>query len=494
MIKVSVSKTTAKGYATGQAYIVRQQEVTIDQNKITQQEVQREIYRYEDAVLKAKEELKELAKKSPIFEAHMILVEDMMLYDGVVNKIKDEFNNAEAALQRTGNEFVEMFENIDDEYMRERATDMKDVTFRIMRHLKGIPENAFLNMTKPCIVVANDLTPSEVSQMNMKFVVGLITQEGGITSHVSIIAKNMGIPCFVGVDGILEKVKSDDIIIMDALESEILIHPDEATINLYEKSAIAYSQRQQEIKRMGNLPSVTVDQRKFCLCGNVGSLEDIKQAILQPIDGIGLFRSEFLYMEKDHFPTEQEQFDAYQNAALLLEKKELIIRTLDIGGDKKLKYYEFMNEENPFLGYRAIRICLDQPEIFKTQLRAILRASAYGNIKIMFPMIISLEELYEAKRILEACKGELTKEEIDFDKDIKVGMMIETPASVFLAEDFAKEVDFFSIGTNDLTQYILAVDRGNQKIATLYNTYHPAVLRAIYHTILSGHKQGILVG
>lgn len=489
-----VKKHASKGYAIGPAYVVKQVQAEPDTTKIDESQVADEVARYENAVETAKMQLELLARSSEIFKGHLALVQDFALRDGVISKIKAEKVNAELALQNTRDEFVKIFESMPDEYMRERAADVKDVSKRLLLILKGIDDNPFAQMYEDSIIVAEDLTPSDTAKMNMKKVLGFVTEGGGITSHVSIIAKNMGIPCLVGAGSLLHDIKNGDMLLMDAGKGKVILDPDEELLKNFRAEADKFKVHQKELEEMRALPSVTEDGKSFELCANVGNISDVEKALEYQIDGVGLFRSEFLYMENTHFPTEEEQFLAYKEAVELLDGKELTIRTLDIGGDKGLDYYTFPEEENPFLGYRAIRISLDQEELLYTQLRAILRASAFGTIRIMYPMIISMEELEKANGILKNCMAQLKEEGAAFDREIKVGMMIETPAAVMMAEDLAKCVNFFSIGTNDLTQYFLAVDRGNQKIAAMYNSFHPAVLRAIYHTIQSGHKYGVKVG
>jgi phosphotransferase system enzyme I (PtsI) len=493
MIAIHVEKTASRGIVIGKAFIVEKPSLNHNFTKIDDKDIEKEIKRYESAVANAVTELEGLAKSNTIFEAHLEMARDITLYEGVITKIKDEKQNADAALEATAAEFIQIFENMEDEYMRERAADIKDIRYRLMCGLHGIKPNPFAEISEQVILIAEDLAPSDTACLNLNYILGFITQEGGVTSHVSIMAKGLEIPALVGVQGIIEQVKQNDLIIMDAGKGIILLQPDETTILTYQQLQQEQQKKQEELAKINHLPAITKDGKQVHLCTNVGSIKDIKKALNYKMDGVGLFRSEFLYMDNTHFPTEEEQFEVYKEAAQLCSK-ELTIRTLDIGGDKALSYYEFDKEENPFLGWRAIRISLDMRDMFKTQLRAILRASAFGIIRIMFPMIISLEELRRSKEILEECKTELKKQNIACDHNIEVGMMIETPASVILVEDFAKEVDFFSIGTNDLTQYLLAVDRGNKKISALYNSFHPSVLRSINRVIKAGNQNKIKVG
>ncbi|WMJ86406.1 phosphoenolpyruvate--protein phosphotransferase [Anaerocolumna sp. MB42-C2] len=490
---LKVDKTASKGIVIGKVYLVQKTEFKVNTVSVTEDDVEKEIVRFEAAVTKVKEDLIPLAETNPIFGAHLEMVKDITLYDSITVKIKEDKYNAEYALETVTGEFIQMFESLEDEYMRERAADMKDIRDRLLSSLQGITSNPFEKIKEPVILVAEDLSPSDTAKLNLKYVLGFITRDGGVTSHVSIMAKGLGIPALVGATDILKEVKEDDTVILNAGSGEIIINPDSDTVNRYQNLKSEYDKRQMELTKQGHLPAVTKDGRKVSLCVNAGNVQDIKNALQYHIDGVGLFRSEFLYMENTHFPTEEEQFSVYKEAALLCSE-ELTIRTLDIGGDKSLSYYRFEKEENPFLGWRAIRISLELKDMFKDQLRAILRASAYGNIRIMFPMIISPEELRMAKEILKECQEELNNRNIPWNKQIEVGMMIETPASVILAEDFAKEVDFFSIGTNDLTQYILAVDRGNKKISRMYNSFHPSVIRSIARIIKAAHDNNIKAG
>ena len=494
MKKIKVEKTSSKGIVMGKVFLVKEQDLNPKSGSISKAQADGEKNQYEMAVEEVKSDLRPLAETSDIFAAHLELVQDISLKEGVLEKISTGLCNAEQALHNTVEEFQMIFESMEDEYMRERAADLVDIRNRLMRKLKGIGERDFDGIHKKVILVAKDLTPSDTSKLNTDYILGFITELGGVTSHVSIMARGLGIPALVGVQGFLQEVKADDLVIMDAGTGDIFINPNQETIEFYNAKAKELATSEKEMQKAAHLPTITKDGRTLEVYANVGNLDDVKNAVSHKIDGVGLFRSEFLYMEKDHFPTEEEQFIVYKEAAEMMAGKELTIRTLDIGGDKGLDYFEFPKEENPFLGYRAIRIGLDREEILKTQLRALLRASAYGNIRIMYPMIISVEELKKANAILQNCMQELKEEGISYSGEVKTGVMIETPAAVMIAEELAEIADFFSIGTNDLTQYFLAVDRGNQKISVLYNSFHPAVLRAIDKTIKSGHKKGRKVG
>ncbi|WP_317367048.1 phosphoenolpyruvate--protein phosphotransferase [uncultured Tyzzerella sp.] len=490
--KLFVEKTSSKGIVIGKAYVIQKADLTPENYAITSKD--EEINKFKEALKEAKQEIENLAKDSEIFQGHNMIVEDITLYDAVISRISDEMQNVQVAVANSIEEISNVFRMMDDEYMKERATDVKDVGSRIMSKLKGINVNPFENIKEEVVLIAEDLTPSDTALIDLSLVKGVITELGGVTSHLSIIARNLSLPALVGVNGIIESVVDNDIIVMDAYKGNIIINPEVNELEEYKNLQENFNKQEEMLKKLENLKAITKDGREVQLCANVGNILDIEMAVKHNIDGIGLFRSECLYMESTHFPTEEEQFKVYKQAALLCKDKEVTIRTLDIGGDKSLPYYKFDFEENPFLGWRAIRISLELKDVFKAQLKAILRASAFGYIRIMYPMIISIEEIIEANKLLEQCKQELRDENIKFDEKIEVGIMIETPASVILADEFAKYVDFFSIGTNDLTQYMLVVDRGNKKISNMYNSFHPVVLQSIKKVIDAGHKENIKVG
>jgi phosphoenolpyruvate-protein phosphotransferase len=487
MEKICVDKTASRGIAVAPVYLYLDPDLSADCSQISEGQVQEELDKFAEAKAAVISDLTALSQKNEIFAAHLEIADDFMLQDGVENKVKNELKNVQQAVSETIEEFAVIFESMDDEYMKERAADVKDIGKRLMARIKHVKLPDLGGIAEPVVVVARDMFPSDTVKIDSSLVKGIITEEGGVTSHVSIIAKSMGIPTLVGVKGILSKVADGEVICMNAKEGVIIVQPDEAAVKEYQRQKEFYESEKARLEGLRNTPAVTKEGKRIYLCANVGNLQDIRNALPVNIDGVGLFRSEFLYMQNTHFPTEEEQFKVYKEAAEL-SSKELTIRTLDIGGDKELSYYEFEKEENPFLGWRAIRISLDMKDMFKDQIRAILRASAFGHV------IISIEELREAKAVVEECKKELEEKGQAFDREIEMGMMIETPASVLLADAFAKEADFFSIGTNDLTQYILAVDRGNKKIAKRYDYFHPAVLKAIAQVIEAGHKEGIKVG
>ncbi len=420
----------------------------------------------------------------------MMMVEDDDYNDSICNIMKEQQLNAEYAVATTGDNFSEMFAQMDDDYMKARAADVKDISERLIAVLSGTSADMGI-MAEPVILVAEDLAPSETVQMDKSKLLGFITRLGSSNSHTAILAKTMSIPAIIGVD--IQKEWNGKLAIIDGYKGLITIEPEEDYLKEMTEKMEEEERQKQLLKELKGKETVTLDGRSIHLYANIGGVGDTASALQNGAEGIGLFRSEFLYLEQDHYPTEEEQFQAYKTVAENMAGKKVIIRTLDIGADKQVEYFNMEKEENPAMGYRAIRICLDRIDIFKTQLRALLRASAFGNISIMFPMIISVDEVMRIKEILEDVKMELKGQGFVY-KEVEIGIMIETPASVFMSDELAKEVDFFSIGTNDLTQYTLAIDRQNPKLDSIYDAHHPAVLRSIQMVVDNGHKNGIWVG
>lgn len=488
----------SSGIAMGKVYLFTRQEIVISDKKIQKSEVEAETKKVLDAIQTYINDLdnrkNESEEQKKISDAHKELLSDPYFSDTISSKISSDLKNAEQALNETVNEMVEIMSQLEDEYLKERAADYKDIGYQVMFKLKGIVPKDLHNLSEKSIVVSKELTPSDTSTMDKKNVIGFATDLGGKTSHTSIIAQTLDIPALVGMGTISEKLKGGEFAIIDGDQGFLIVNPTDEEISSYKGKIKELSDKKERLKKVKDSVATTKDNRTVEVSANIGNIKDLEIAIENGCDGVGLFRTEFLYMENDHFPKEDEQFEVYKKSAELLKGKPIIIRTLDIGGDKGLNYFDFPKEDNPFLGYRAIRFCLDKEDIFKTQLRAILRASYYGNIKIMLPFVISVDEIKRSREILEGIKKDLDKENIPYDKDIDLGIMVETPASVMMADKLIKYSDFFSIGTNDLTQYVLAVDRGNENISHLYNSYNPAVLRAVKHVIDESHKAGKWTG
>lgn len=490
-------KSVFGGIAIGRLSIYNKKENQVKREKIT--DVEAEITRFTDAKETAKEQLKGFYEKAvkevgevnaAIFEVHQMMLDDLDYVESITNMIRTQEVNAEFAVASTGDNFSKMFAAMDDDYMKERAADVKDISNRVISILQNA-ENGSVTGEEPVILLADDLAPSETVQLDKSKVLSFVTRHGSTNSHTAILARTMNIPALIGID--FSEDVNGKMGIVDGYTGTLYIEPDEEIMKKYEAKKAEDENKKRLLLELKGKENVTLDGKKINLYANIGGVADVANALSNDAGGIGLFRSEFLYLESEDYPTEEAQFAAYKTVAENMAGKKVIIRTLDIGADKQVDYFHMEKEENPAMGYRAIRICLDRPEIFKTQLRAIYRASYYGTISIMFPMIISVKEVKRIKEIVAEVKAELTTEGIPF-KDCELGIMIETPAAVMISDLLAEEVDFFSIGTNDLTQYTLAIDRQNPKLDSFYDSHHEAILRMLQMVVDNGHKHGCWVG
>lgn len=502
MSKLIKGIAASDGVAIAKAYLLVEPDLTFDKNeKVT--DVEGEVAKFNSAIEASKVELTKIrnnaevqlgADKAAIFDAHLLVLDDPELIQPIQDKIKNENANAATALTDVTTQFGTIFESMDNEYMKERAADIRDVSKRVLSHILGVELPNPSMIDESVVIVGNDLTPSDTAQLNKEFVQGFATNIGGRTSHSAIMSRSLEIPAIVGTKSITQEVKQGDMIIVDGLNGDVIVNPTEDELIAYQDKRERYFADKKELQKLRDADTVTVDGVHAELAANIGTPNDLPGVIENGAQGIGLYRTEFLYMGRDQMPTEEEQFEAYKEVLEAMDGKRVVVRTLDIGGDKELSYLNLPEEMNPFLGYRAIRLCLAQQDIFRPQLRALLRASVYGKLNIMFPMVATINEFREAKAILLEEKENLKNEGHDISDDIELGIMVEIPATAALADVFAKEVDFFSIGTNDLIQYTLAADRMSERVSYLYQPYNPSILRLVKQVIEASHKEGKWTG